>query len=290
MTLSSDQLTAKQILSSPRPDGELCVDGDIQLGNLVFNSTDSDGTVWIVSDLEGWWTLPEPDIPDYPLGADDGSYETAGRYNARIFTISGVFMPSSPDMVAVSRAKLIRAADLCRRTTWFLARQSDFVRGSQVVLSGAPMINTTSINGRTEFSIGLKASDPIKYAINGNTLPGWYEAQRSGSGSLSVVNEGDYPVKPILTISGSTYGQFNITNETTGEVLEVRKPIAGSLVIDNKMRSVTLDGQRNQRAYLDWDTDWLSLAPGSNTITVGTSTGDANSATVTFQYRHGWIG
>jgi hypothetical protein len=26
----------------------------VSIGNLVLNSTDSDGTLWVMSDLEGW--------------------------------------------------------------------------------------------------------------------------------------------------------------------------------------------------------------------------------------------
>lgn len=258
----------------------ICLDADVQLGNLVLNTYDSDGTLWVITDIEGWWTLPEPEIPDYPMGADDGSYEAAGRYNARVFSLNGIFIPKSHTQVAAARAKLIRTADLCRKKTWFLTRQSDGVtRGSEVVLSGAPMISTLNAQGRTEFSIGLKAPDPIKYAINEGTPPGWFE--EGGSGTVVITNEGDYPVKPIITVSSASAGA-TITNANTGEVVKFREPTSG-VTIDSRMRSVVAGTTTNQRKVLEWDTDWLSLAPGDNVLT-------ASGVSFTVKWRHGWIG
>lgn len=258
----------------------LCLDADIQLGNLVFNTIDADGTTWIVTDLDGWWTIPEPEILDYPLGADDGSYEAAGRYQARVFTITGTFIPKNSAQVAAARAKLIRAADLCRQATWFLTRQSDFVRGSRVVLSAAPQISTINPAGRTDFAITLKAPDPIKYAISGGVVPGWYQA--TGTGALAVTNSGDYSVKPTFTVTGASAGS-TITNQTTSEVMTFREAAALELTIDNQTRSVVAGTLRNQRKFLEWDTDWISLAPGLNNLTI-------SGATVTVKWRHGWIG
>jgi hypothetical protein len=269
-----------------------CVDGDIQLGNLVFNTVDSNGVRWIVSDLEGWWTLPEPEIPDFPRAADDGSYLSTGRYQARVFSLIGSFLVPSQAAVAPARAQLIAAANLCRQSSWFLTRTGGYTIGSQVVLSGTPGISTINITGRTDFSIGLKAVDPIKYALSGGTLPGYYTATRAGDGALTATNEGNYPVLPIITVDGPTDGPFTITNSTTGEIVSFRDPIQGgsSLVLNCQDRTVTLETgttiNRNQRFYLYWDTDWLTINPGANTITVA----GAPTSVVTIEWRHGWIG
>ena len=39
----------------------------------------------------------------------------------------------------------------------------------------------------------------------------------------------------------------------------------------------------NQRKVLEWDTDWLSLAPGANQINM-------SGVSATIAWRHGWIG
>jgi Phage tail protein len=271
----------------------ICVTNDVQIGNLVLNTIDSDGVQWVVSELDGWWTLPEPEINDAARGWDDGSYMTIGRYTPRIINLSGAFIPPSPSLVSKARASLISNINLVRQSTWFMTHESDYTKAAEVQLSGLPMISTTSISGKTEFAVGLRAPDPRKHALAGRTPPGWYMASRTGAGGLVVTNSGNYLASPILTVTGPSYGPVNVVNHTTGDVLEIRNPINGgsTLVVDCQDRSVTLDGSRNKRNYLEWDTDWIELTPGDNSLEVidaGVAT--PNAATLTVQWRHSWIG
>ena len=66
---------------------------DVQLGELLLNYLDSStGVVWVLSDLQGWWTLPDPEFPDIARGWGDGSYDANGRYTARVLTLEGSFL------------------------------------------------------------------------------------------------------------------------------------------------------------------------------------------------------
>ena len=287
--MSSDILNNQAgALITARGEGQLCLNQDIRLSDLTLNTIDSDGTLWIVSDIDGWWNLPEPDIQDYPRGLDDGSYESVGRYNARVFTVSGSFIPNGKANLSVARQRLIRAANLCHSGAWFVAHEADYTRGSHVWLSGQPTITTTGLNGRTDFSVTLKAPDPVKYSLNGDAAPGWYTTSRSGGGSLTINNAGNFQVMPMISITGPTNGSFNITNSTTGEVVNVVKKINSgvTLTIDSYGRSLTMGTTRNQRSYLRWDTDWLTIVPGNNSISVGSGIG---SGSISIDWRHGWI-
>jgi hypothetical protein len=71
--------------------------GDIRIGDLVLNTIDDLGTVWTCSDIDGWWTLPESEIPSQQRAREeDGSYDDNGRYLARDLTLTGVFLPARP--------------------------------------------------------------------------------------------------------------------------------------------------------------------------------------------------
>lgn len=263
--------------------GGLCLDQDVVLNGLVFNAVDNDGTKWIVEDIIGWWTIPEPEILDAPRASSDGSYESVGRYKSRVFTLTGLVLPGNGISVAEIRDKIIRACDLTRTIGWFVTHETDFSKGSRVVLSGAPQIEART-NGSVAFSIGLRAPDPIKYALNGGVTPGYYS--QSTSTTMTITNLGNYSVEPIVNWTGSAAGAATLTNSTTGRVMQVSEtyPIPGAttLTIDNLAKSVVIGSARNKRYYLKWSSDWLDLSPGDNTITI-------TDGSVEILYRHGWI-
>jgi hypothetical protein len=195
--------------------------GDIALGDFLFNTIDEYGVVWVVTDIEGWWQHPEPEMPDIPRGLGDGSYDIKGRYNARVMTLNGVFLTPDPALVEASRDRLISATDLVYKGAWLKTGiASDNKRSSFVRLSGSPQIATVNARGRTEFSIGLKAADPIKYAWN-DSDPDGYE----------VV---EIPAANRITNATGVEILHNIGNVATPAELEIKGPITSPARIYNK--------------------------------------------------------
>lgn len=320
----SPQDQAELILTGVDPSG-LCLNGDIQLGyvddnnqGMIFNRIDEHGVLWLVSQIEGWWTLPEPDIPDFPRGIDDGSYEARGRYQPRIFTVSGSFVPTSRGDVRAARDRLIRAVNLCHYGAWFATHEPDATRAAKVWLSGQPNIDTVNVNGRTDFSIGLKAPDPIKYQLDGRTLPGWRSFTLSSQTTAAsfgrtyprtypwsypnaeggvfaaegiATNSGNIRVSPTIIVTGPTAGPIRIYNDTTQQMMRVRHALAPGeeLIIDCQNRTAALNSLPNKRFYLDVVTDWIYIDVGPNKIYFIEE--EAPSlGTITVQWRSGWIG
>lgn len=147
--------------------------------NHVYRAEDSDDpeihipeledTVWVVSDIDGWWNIPEPQIPNIERGFGDGSFDVAGRFLARDITITGSVLivgNTRTDIATKSaavRKYLLDAFNLTKRATWLIADEDQYKRASYVRLSGRPNVSTVNGRGRIDFSIGLRASDPIKY-------------------------------------------------------------------------------------------------------------------------------
>lgn len=275
---------------------------DIKLGNLTLNTIDEDNVVWVCTDVEGWWNFPEPELPDLIRGWGDGSYDARGRWASRGLTLKGVFLTQDPSQVPAARAKLIEAANLVYKGGWLLVNEGPW-KGSFVRLSGRPDIATVSPRGRTEFSIGLKAADPIKYEYVDGVEDGYRTATlRPSAPSVTITNEGNTPVPIQIELSrGFTVANQNtpptITNAENDQVMKIISGTTANnqLEIDTYNREVLdveYDGSavvnvENGRAKLSVLSDWIYLEPGTNAFTI--SNFPAGS-TCTIYYRSGWIG
>jgi hypothetical protein len=220
---------------------------DIVLGDFVFNTVDEYGVIWVITDIEGWWQHPDTDIPDIPRGLTDGSYDVKGRYRARILALTGSFLTPTPDLVEAARDRLIAATNLVYKGAWLkTGTASDNKRSSFVRLSGQPEIRTVQARGRTDFTIGLKAADPIKYAWNDSNPDGYViseiPAANRTTGTLgleTITNAGNVAVPIALEISGPITGPAKIYNKTTDKLLYVISSLRGRVTssIVNKQSS-----------------------------------------------------
>lgn len=298
-----NQIVNKALTKFPIPQfSGLKLEADIKLGNLVLNTIDSDNVVWVCTDIEGWWTFPDPEVPDLIRGWGDGSYDARGRWAARLITLRGVFLTQDPSQVAAARAKLIEAANLVYQGGWLVVNEGP-QKGAFVRLSGRPEILTVTPRGRTEFSIGLRAADPIKYEFVDGVEDGYRTATLSPSSNSVVINNTGNTTVPIVIELSKGFVVANasnpptITNTQTDQAMRI---IAGTtstnqLEIDTYNREVldveydgtTVVNVENGRAKLAVLSEWIYLEPGQNTITV--SNFPAGS-TCTIYYRSGWIG
>jgi hypothetical protein len=222
---------------NPSPDlGRLRLDANIVLGDFIFNTIDAQGVVWVIREMDGWWEPPKADVPIVERGFGDGAYEVRGRYQARTVVLKGSFLVPYPSLVEAARDRLIAAtADLAFTGTW-LKTGSDPIRASFVQLSGDVSFNTVNIRGRTNFEIGLRAADPIKYSWN-DASPDGYDfaeipvrnAAENIDGTGIVKNIGNYSVPCFLEISGPFSGPGSIFNKTTEELIILTQGLKGSI-------------------------------------------------------------
>ena len=218
---------------------------DIVLGDFVFNTIDEFGVTWVITDIVGWWQHPEPDMPSIPRGFGDGDYDIKGRYQARILTLTGAFLTPTPDLVEAARDRLVAATNLVYKGAW-LKTGGDAKRTSFVRLSGAPEIQTVTARGKTEFSIGLKAANPLKFSWN-DAEPDGYDIieipatnrDTSATGIVTVTNNGNVDTPIELEINGPITGPARVYNRTTDKLLYIVSSLRGRLnsSIENKQVS-----------------------------------------------------
>jgi hypothetical protein len=276
----------------------LCLEADVWLNGLTLNTIDSEGVLWVCTDIDGWWNMPDPEVKDYPRGMGDGSYDVQGRWLPRNITLNGVFLPPDSSYVARARDRLIRATNIVHSGAWLRVTE-DPLKTSYVRLSGRPSIQTINAKGRTEFSIGLRAADPIKYSWNDADPDGYTSTilpckSPFNIGTELVTNTGNTAVKTLLQITGPVVGPALIQNVTTGELIIVIGSVdPGSMLeIDTYRQEVALDGETaGMRSMLDPETNWIRLTPGANALSfedIGNTTN--STAVMTILHRSGWIG
>lgn len=216
--------------------GRLKLQANIVLGDFIFNTVDSEGVVWVVTEIDGWWAPPAADVPLIDRGFGDGAYEVRGRYRAREFSLEGSILVPSPSKVEAARDRLVAlTSNLAAQGVWFKTGDNP-IRASYVTLSGEVDIKTTNLQGRTDFRIGLRAADPIKYSWN-DASPDGYEffevpaknSNQGVSGTGVVENIGNYYVPCIFEVSGPFVGPGSIFNKTTQELTILTQGLKGSI-------------------------------------------------------------
>lgn len=204
---------------------------DIMLNDIVFNTIDENDVVWVCSDIDGWWNLPESEVPELTRGLDDGSYDVRGRYASRNLTFTGSLLCPSPEAAVVARNKLIQAIDLIHKGGWLLVAE-DPTKAAFVRLSGRPDVTNTKARGRIDFSIGLRAANPIKYGWNWADADGYENATVPNGGSAVLTNDGNTNVPITFTISGGDSANLTapitINNTTLDQTLTVIKTLRGA--------------------------------------------------------------
>ena len=161
--------------------GGLCLSNDININGLTLNSRDANGTIWLCTGVEGWWTLPPSDIADIPKPYWDGSLLTTGRYQSRMITITGCFIPPDPSWVWYNRDLLLRVSSIVRGVglICMCGNESPDITSASVMydpskmaiiqMADVPLVETTKPNGFTAFSLSFKCSQPTKLSIQENT-------------------------------------------------------------------------------------------------------------------------
>ena len=307
-----NKIVNKALTKYPEPYlSGLKLNADVEINGLTLNTIDSNNVLWVVTDIIGWWTLPEPEIPDLPRGWGDGSYDAKGRWANRIITLNGSFLPQDPSDVAAARNQLIEAVNLVKTGGWLIVYEDKDTdpdangKAAYVRLSGTPQITSVNARGRHDFSIGFKAVDPIKYEYVDGNPDGYNSTTITLGGQATVENKGNVPVPVVFALTGgisaSDSNYWSIINNTTAETINLISSVSSSdvLELDTYNREVVkvtpvqngddiVVNARNKAAVL---VDWIYLEPGNNVIKYETDNNTvSNSYSCQILWRSGWIG
>lgn len=310
-----NKLVNRSLTSLPEPFiSGLKLNADIALyrtsdqSELTLNTIDENNAIWVVSDIDGWWNVPQLELPDLPRGWGDGSYDGIGRWTNRLLTLTGSFLVQDPDDAPAARDKLIEYLYPLVKTDgagYLIVNEDGRRLASKVRLSGPPSILSVSARGRHDFVVGLKAVDPIKYEFVAGDPDGYDNVTintSSGSGAATITNSGNVAVPIIVELSDgfsipSASNPPTITNADSDQSMTIIGATASNhrLEIDTYNREVldvtysgsTVVNVANGRSKASVLVDWIYLNPGTNDIQL---TNFPTGSTATIYYRSGWIG
>jgi len=181
---------------------------------LTFNTIDSDNNVWVITDIQNWWNMPEPELPDIARGLDDGSYDVRGRWRARSMTVTGSILVSDASKTAAARQKLMEYCNLVYTGGWLIVDETPYRKAAYVRLVGQPTFENPTPRGRINFTIPLKAADPLKYYWNRADTDGYTYA--NSIATANVINNGNYQVAGVFTVTGPiTAPAYIVANNAT---------------------------------------------------------------------------
>ena len=203
----------------------LRLSSDIRLNGLTLNTIDQYDVLWVCTDIENWWNLAPSEIPDIPRGLDDGSYDVRGRRSARLLTLTGSIFPQYPEDAPAARQRLMEAINLTYTGGWLYVDESP-TKAAYVRLSGQPQIANVNRRGRIDFSIPLKAADPIKYDWNTLDTNGYTTFELTSN--TSVLNKGNANVAALFTVTGPVTAPAYIVNvgpNNTTQTLKIVKDL-----------------------------------------------------------------
>jgi hypothetical protein len=207
----------------------LKLEGDISINGLVLNTIDENKVVWVCTDIEGWWNLPDPEIPDIPRGLDDGSYDVRGRWKARDLVLKGSILPPTPAYGAVARQTLVEALALVYTGGWLLVNEGT-VKSAYVRLYGKPTLENVNARGRIDFTLPLRSVDPVKYSwnpsdANGITTTNLTPVAIGNTTSTVITNDGNTDVTAVFSITGPMTAPAYIKNTTTNSAIKIIKSL-----------------------------------------------------------------
>lgn len=265
---------------------------------LSFGLKDAHGAFWEWRDIEGWFSTPGLDTAIAPQGNADFAL-AASRFpmKERYITIHGVCHTETPDELWRARERLIRhwfrpneAFDLIveepvpKRITVRTSGQIDMPWGEQMLsfAFSIPMVAPDPAKRGLELLSGATPPAPpgaLTHAIP-HTIPYGYQNSGGGSGTLSLVNAGNIPASPRLSVSGPVSTGWSVINETTGVTfaLDLTLNQGQTVVIDMARQTATVN---NVPVQVRLTGDWFHLAVGRNTLRfLAPESGDQSLLTV----------
>lgn len=261
---------------------------DFWIGDLPLNYIDDNGCKWMIHDVDGWWELPPPSIPDDSRPySDDGDYSVAGRYAPRVITVKGRITPppdGNSSVVTDARDRLNRMLNSVRKPLYFRVDEPRYPKQARVQIDNKPTVEINTHKNHVEFSIQFKASDPRKYyAILQNVatmLPGsttvgrkyprdmyYTYGENSVDGTIYAENHGDYHTFGTIRISGPITNPRLVHRETKKAMqFNIVLGVDEFLDVNLRARTVKLNGKQFKRSAMTTNSTWFSLQPGQNSI------------------------
>lgn len=263
----------------------------LTIGSLAVMSEGVDTGYIVVSTVEGL-DAPEYREDTYDKPGEDGIVLSSLLYGARVVTFPGELIATDAATYETRRRALVAACAIQRDddgqptpTVVSLTTQA----GNSYFFRGYPrrpvLPNEWGTTGK--FNLNFVVPDGLLYENDqllfgpitppsggGVLVPADVPASLAGTtgGAETVTNPGNTTSKPVLTLYGPLTNPY-VSNTGTGTYMQLNYTIAGGnyVVIDMANKTIMLNGNSSILSVKESGSDWFGIVPGSNSISLSTS-------------------
>lgn len=254
--------------------------------------------------LTDWYSLPQAktEVRERPLA--NGAFGFSGDYRmAAVISVDGIYLATDRYDLQAARANLMQAARGATVPLTFTDENGPTTR--LVSVRAMPMPDDHGLLSFS-FSVDVLAVDPNRYASAApglETVSTGLPAGGTGlvypiayklvwgtpgvSGRVTVHNLGTAPSYTVLQITGGLAGGFNVTNVTTGDLLQMSRaiPVGSTVTLNPRTGRATIDGAANDISGFLTSRQWWSIPPESSQdlqfTAIGAATGSPTMTATT---------
>lgn len=260
-------------------------------GTLAYNgltvalgAVDVTGTAWVLERVQGW-DGPDTSGQVVQRGSDHGGWASPQYYGPRNITLTvraSATTQAERDVARAALQQVVPVSDLGLFTYGEPVPKQASVRRSGRLIETYPTL------GDVEFTIGLVAPDPRKYATISQSASATTAVQQLGlappwtppitlpaqpvGGFITITNNGNFETRPVITINGPIAAPA-VYNTATAELISFSQLTLGasdSLVLDLDQRTGTFNGMYTPA---DLTSAWFVCQPGSTVLELQGSLG-----------------
>lgn len=256
--------------------------------------------------VDGLDSLPDMDVSDAPRGQMDGMFPgydvLRGRTIQQILRVINKNPVTREAELGLFRAAITKqSVDLPLtfqvdgqglRRVYCRPRKRELTQDRRLVAFGLgePRVEFFAADPRIYDDALQTASTGLAVLGTGlgfNATPNFSFGGASSSGDIIAVNAGDFPGPWTASITGPITDPY-IQLVGTGQRIALTGTVAvgDTLLFDSLAKSIMLNGTASRYNLIKAGSEWFSLAPGSNQVTFGASSG---SGTLTLNWRSTWI-
>lgn len=250
----------------------------IQIGTLLLNTIDANGTAWAVEKFDGWGT-PKPTLTPLQNVRRSGFTMGDSFSEGRVMTLTVTIVSADPTqhsldcdtlIAAFSRSGANMYVSEAGRVRWcFVRRSADIVPTHYSQVATSFIVQVTSPDWR-KFGTQLEDTTALPSSTGGVTVPLKIPFDIPAnvlSGTVTLTNPGN-EIGPVWArIDGPTTGPV-ITHQASGLQLILASSLTlgvGDWIdIDMEKRTVLQNGQASRNAFVT-SRGWSGFDPGVNT-------------------------
>lgn len=232
-----------------------------QLLGVTFDGDDGDSSYTITS-ISGWLDGVATRQTHLERPSQHGEFPLPTYLSGRLVTIAGEIYTHSEEkqQQAVERLTgLLADGGFAPLTVDHAGR----VLRASVQRAGTPVITVDRWGLLAKYELQLWSPDPRRYGDENTTGP---------AASVEVVNRGNFPALPVLTITGAAAGGYTITGSGGRQIIVTRALVSGTPhTFDMRTGRLSVGGTRVLGGVSR--ADLFTIAPGLPATTVSITAG-----------------